>query len=104
MRKYCERCVREKHIWTSIHHPQTMGKLSAFQKGLKGFLFHTVGESLDKKLTDHYISVYVPWYNNGRYHVGIDNYPEVRYSGERDDEWFEKLVEGLKLEEILTPP
>ena len=29
MRKYCEEWLNEKHIWTSVHHPQTMGKLSA---------------------------------------------------------------------------
>lgn len=104
MKEYCEEYIDEKHIWTSIHHPQTMGKLSAFQKGLKGFLFYTVGESQDRKLIDHCISVYLSWYNNGRYHVGIENYPEVRYSGQRDEEWFETLVEGLKLEEILTLP
>ena len=38
IRKYCEEFVRGKHIWTSVHHPQTMGKLSAYQKGLKRFL------------------------------------------------------------------
>jgi hypothetical protein len=36
MEKYCNVL---KHIWTSIHHPQTMGKLSSGQKrGLKRFL------------------------------------------------------------------
>ena len=31
IREYCEKYINEKHIWTSVHHPQTMGKLSAFQ-------------------------------------------------------------------------
>ncbi|MCK4347770.1 MAG: DDE-type integrase/transposase/recombinase, partial [Thermoplasmatales archaeon] len=26
IREYCEKYINEKHIWTSIHHPQTMGK------------------------------------------------------------------------------
>ncbi|MGH9975282.1 MAG: hypothetical protein ACRD8Z_05530, partial [Nitrososphaeraceae archaeon] len=35
IRKYCDQYLTERHIWTSIHHPQTMGKLSNAQKGLK---------------------------------------------------------------------
>jgi len=26
IREYCEKYINEKHIWTTIHHPQTMGK------------------------------------------------------------------------------
>ena len=40
MKKYCKQYLREKHIWTSVHHPQTMGKLSNAQKGLKRFLIY----------------------------------------------------------------
>jgi len=104
MKEYCEKFIDEKHIWASIHHPQTLGKLSAFQKGLKNFLFHTVGMSQDKALIDHNIEVYVDFYNNGRYHTGISGFPEVRYSGKRDEEWFNKLVKGLNLGEVLTLP
>jgi transposase len=102
IREYCDDHINEKHIWTSVHHPQTLGKLSAFQKGLKRFLQHKLGTSRDIHLIDHYIDVYLHWYNNGRHHKGIDNYPEVRYSGKRDEEWYEKLVKELKLEEVLT--
>lgn len=102
IREYCEAHINEKHIWTSVHHPQTMGKLSAFQKGLKRFLHHNLGISRDTHEIDHYIDVYVHWYNNGKYHSAIDTYPEERYSGQRDVEWYDHLVKSLKLEEILV--
>lgn len=102
IRKYCEDHINEKHIWTSVHHPQTMGKLSAFQKGLKRFLHHNLGISRDIHEIDHYIDVYVHWYNNGKYHSAIATYPEERYSGQRDVEWYNHLVKSLKLEEILV--
>ena len=102
IREYCEAHINEKHIWTSVHHPQTMGKLSAFQKGLKRFLYHNLGVSRDIHEIDHYIDVYVHWYNNGKYHSAIDTYPEERYSGYRDLEWYDHLVKSLKLEEILV--
>ena len=102
MRKYCQENINEKHIWASIHHPQTLGKLSAFQKALKAFLFQTVHNSRDKALIDHNIEVFVLWYNNGRFHQGIENYPEVKYSGKRNEDWYNSLVKGLKLEEVLS--
>jgi len=102
IREYCEKYINEKHIWTSIHHPQTMGKLSAFQKGLKRFLHHKLGDSRDIHKIDYYIDVYVHWYNNGKYHSSIDTYPEERYSGQRDIEWYNHLVTSLKLDEILV--
>ena len=102
IREYCEKYINEKHIWTSVHHPQTMGKLSAFQKGLKRFLHHKLGASRDIHKIDYYIEVYVHWYNNGKYHSAIATYPEERYSGQRDLEWYNHLVKSLKLEEILV--
>ncbi|KYK33766.1 MAG: hypothetical protein AYK22_06010 [Thermoplasmatales archaeon SG8-52-3] len=102
IREYCQDHINEKHIWTSIHHPQTMGKLSAFQKGLKRFLYHTLHSSRDIHDIDHYISAYVHWYNNGKYHSAIASYPEERYSGQRDIEWYNHLVTSLKLDEILV--
>ena len=102
IREYCEQHINEKHIWTSVHHPQTMGKLSAFQKGLKRFLHHNLGASRDSHGIDHYTDVYVHWYNNGKYHSTIATYPEERYSGQRDLEWYNHLVTSLKLEEILV--
>ena len=102
IREYCEQHINEKHIWTSIHHPQTMGKLSAFQKGLKRFLHHKIGISQDNTEIDHYIDIYVHWYNNGKYHSTISSYPEERYSGQRDIEWYNRLIKSLKLEDVLV--
>jgi len=102
MRKYCDEFVREKHIWTSAHHPETMGKLSAFQKGLKMFVGFKMKGSRNRRRMDHWIRVYVDWYNNGRYHQGIGARPESRYSGQCDDGWYDRLVKELNLEDVLT--
>jgi len=102
MRRYCDAHVREKHIWTSIHHPQTMGKLSAFQKGLKRFLVHRIPRSTNLAEIQRWTDVYVHWHNNGRLHQGIKGYPEMRYSGHRDEGWFVRLVKALKLEDALA--
>ena len=102
IRKYCEDNINEKHIWTSVHHPQTMGKLSAFQKGLKRFLHHNLGATRKKDDIDRLIDVYIHWYNNGKYHSAISTYPEERYSGQRDADWYNHLVRSLKLEDVLV--
>lgn len=102
MRKYCEEFVKEKHIWTSVHHPQTMGKLSAYQKNLKRFLRHRLGNSRDVREIERNIKIFNLWYNNGRKHRSIQSYPEEKYSGERDEQWYDKLVKMLKLENILA--
>ena len=102
IREYCELCINEKHIWSSIHHPQTLGKLSAYQKGLKRFLRHKLGLSQDRAEIDKWIIVYNDWYNNGRYHFAISMVPEERYSGHRDENWYVRLVKVFKLENVLT--
>ena len=102
IREYCQEYINEKHIWTSINHPQTMGKLSAFQKGLERFLHHKLQTSRNIHEIDYYISVYVHWYNNGKYPSVIESYPEERYSGQRDIEWYNHLVTNLKLNEIIV--
>lgn len=102
IRKYCEEVLNGKHIWSSIHHPQTLGKLSAFQKALKRFLRHQLGGSTKFKEINHWIDVFVVWYNNGKFHSSIKTYPAVRYSGKRDEDWYEKLVREFKLENVLT--
>jgi hypothetical protein len=102
IRRYCERFVRENHIWSSANHPQTLGKLSALQKGLKLFLFHMLGRSRDRAAIQHWIDVYMSWYNNGRFHQGIKGYPEVRYSGQQEEGWFVRLIKAFNLEEVLV--
>jgi len=102
MRKYCEKYLNEKHIWTSVHHPQTMGKLSAYQKALKRFLRHQMRGSRNRTRINYWISVFNGFYNNGRQHSSIGTVPEMRYSGKIDDNWYVKLVKALKLESVLT--
>jgi transposase len=104
MKKYCEEYVSDKHIWTSVHHPQTMGKLSNFQRGLKRFLMHRMGLSTDPEAVDGCIAAYVHWYNNGKKVSTTRCYPEERYSGRRDHRWYARLVKALKLEHILPIP
>lgn len=102
IRKYCDEYLNEEHIWATIHHPETLGKLSAFQKALKRFLRHQLGGSRNRRKINHWIGVFVHWYNNGKYHSSIDTYPEVRYSGQREEYWYSNIVKALKLENVLT--
>ena len=104
MRKYCMSRMTGKHIWSSVHHPQTLGKLSAFQKGLKHFLIHRLGRITDKEAIDECIRIYVDWHNNGLKIRTTKCYPEERYSGRRDPHWYERLVKALKLEWMLPLP
>ncbi|MGH2638042.1 MAG: helix-turn-helix domain-containing protein, partial [Rhabdochlamydiaceae bacterium] len=100
MRKYCEQYLTGKHIWSSIHHPQTLGKLSNFQKGMKSFLRHRLGCERDPNAIDECIKIYTDWYNNGKLVSTTKCYPEERYSGKRDLGWYQRLVKALKLDRI----
>jgi hypothetical protein len=105
MSKYCDQYLTGRHIWTSIHHPQTMGKLSNAQKGLKRFLMHRLGgRCTDHESIDRCILAYTDWYNNGKKISTTKCYPEERYSGQRDDSWYLRFVKALKLERILPVP
>jgi hypothetical protein len=105
MRKYCDQYLTGRHIWTSIHHPQTMGKLSNAQKGLKRFLIHRLGSRCtDHDSIDRCIIAYTDWYNNGKKISTTKCYPEERYSGQREDGWYARFVKALKLERILAVP
>ena len=95
MKKYCDQYLIDKHIWTSVHHPQTMGKLSNFQKGLKRFLRHRLENSIDLYAIDECISIYVDWYNNGKKVSTTGYYPEERYSGKRDTGCYARLIKVL---------
>jgi hypothetical protein len=79
-----------------------MEKHSAFQKGLKRFLYYTLGTSRGESDIDHSIDVYVHWYNNRKYHSVIARYPKKRYLGQRDIEWYMYLVKSFKLEDVLV--
>lgn len=104
MRKYCEQYLTGKHIWSSVHHPQTLGKLSNFQKGMKAFLRHRLGRERDPEAIDECITIYVDWYNNGKMVSTTKCYPEERYSGKRDLGWYQRLVKALKLDCIMPVP
>ena len=104
MKRYCKQYLSEKHIWTWVHHPQTMGKLSNAQKGLKRFLIYRLGWSKDSQSVDESISIYIDWYNNGKKISTTGYYPEERYSGKRDTECYTRLVKALKLDNILPIP
>ena len=105
MKKYCDQYLTGTHIWTSIHHPQTMGKISNAQRGLKRFLIHRLGRSCtDHESIDRCILAYIDWYNNGKKISTTKCYPEERYSGQRDDGWYTRFVKALKLEHILPVP
>src|SRR5205085_5076047 len=101
MRKYCEHYLTERHIWSSIHHPQTLGKLSAFQKGMKRFLRHRLKDGQDTQAIDECISVYLDWYNNGMQVSTTGCYPEGRYSGKRDSGCYARLIKALKLDWMM---
>ena len=104
MNRYCARNITGKHIWSSVHHPQTLGKLSNFQKGMKAFLRHRLGRDRDTDAIDGCIKIYVDWYNNGKKVSTTKSYPEERYCGRRDLHWYERLVTSLKLDKILPLP
>jgi hypothetical protein len=96
MRKYCEDFIKGKHIHASVRHPQTLGKLGAYQKGLKRFLQYKLGDSKNKAIIRPLIKAYNHFYNNGRRHSGIDGIPEDKYSGRRDEKWYIKMMRTLK--------
>ena len=104
MRSYCEGHIMGGHVWSSVHHPQTLGKLSVFQKGLKRFLIHRLGGSTDTGAIDESIRTYLDWYNNGLKVRTTGYRPEERYSGTRDQGWYERLVKALNLERMLPIP
>ena len=104
MKKYCDQYLTDKHIWTSVHHPQTMGKLSNFQKGLKRFLRHRLENNTDLHTIDECISIYVDWYNNGKKVSTTGYYPLKKGTLERDTGCYARLVKVLKLDRILSIP
>ncbi len=97
MRKYCDEHLNENHIWSSPHHPQTLGKLSAHQKNMKRFLIHRLGRSQDKKAIDEMVEIYSDFANNCRVNSRTKCIPEQRYSGNIDKTSVLWFLEKLKL-------
>ncbi|MDG7013001.1 MAG: hypothetical protein JRN46_02075 [Nitrososphaerota archaeon] len=52
LRRYSECGITGKGIWSLVHHHQTLGKLSIFQKGLKAFLINRLGRSTGRGSVD----------------------------------------------------
>jgi hypothetical protein len=63
---YLRRHVLKDHIHASICHPQTLGKLSAYQKGLKNFLRYKLKDLCNRLLAKVLLKAYNLFYNNGR--------------------------------------
>jgi len=94
--KYLNDHVRESHIRSSISHPQTLGKMSAYQKGLKGFLGYKLGDCCNRFLIKPLIKAYNLFYNNGRRNRIAKGIPAEKYSGRKDGNWFPKMMRILK--------
>ncbi|MDG6929124.1 MAG: hypothetical protein JRN29_03630 [Nitrososphaerota archaeon] len=96
MRRYCESSITGRHVWSSIHHPQTPVQLpegaeevpdaqAREEQGREGGgRLHRGLPSLVQSRQD-----------------GVHDRTEQRYSGGRDPEWYRKLVAALKLESVL---
>jgi transposase len=103
MRRYCEEHVKKKHIHAAVRHPQTMGKLSRYQRSLKGFLRYHLRESRNRQWMTKLIKLFNLFYNNGRRHTATEKYPEEHYSGKKSEKWVDRFIKFFKLEEVLTP-
>jgi transposase InsO family protein len=103
MREYRSRHIAGRHIHITIRHPQTLGKLSAYQKHLKRFLDWTLGETRDKTAIEERVQTYNLWYNNGRPHSAIGGYPEEVYSGMRNKNWFDKFIKRMRCWRCISP-
>jgi len=88
--------VLKDHIHASAYHPETLGKISRYQCGLKDFLGYKLGDSCDRFLIRPFIKAYNLFYNNGRRHRIANGIPAELYSGKRDENWFGKMMRILK--------
>ena len=101
---YREGHVRKKHIHCSVRHPETLGKLSAYQKGLKKFVKHHLGGSRNRARMAKLIDIYNLYVNNAKQHSSTGKVPEEAYSGIKTQTWFFRLVREFGLEEVLFEP
>jgi hypothetical protein len=93
---YLKEHVLKDHIHASAYHPETLGKISRYQNGLKNFLRYKLGASCDRFLIRPLIKAYNLFYNNGRRHRIIKEVPAEIYSGKKDENWFGKMMRILK--------
>jgi len=93
---YLKDHILKNHIHASIRHPQTLGKISAYQKGLKLFLRYKLGNSCNRTIVKILLKAYNLFYNNGQRHRIARGIPSEIYSGKRDENWFNKMMRILK--------
>jgi len=93
---YLKKHVLKEHIHASVGHPQTLGKISAYQKGLKKFLKYRLGDCCDRVFIRPFIKAYNLFYNNGRRNRMTEEIPAEIYSGKKDVNWFGKMMRILK--------
>jgi len=96
LRSYLKKHVLKDHIHASVYHPETLGKISRYQCGLKDFLGYKLGDSCDRFLIRPLIKVYNLFYNNGRRNRMTEEIPAEIYSGKKDVNWFGKMMQILK--------
>lgn len=103
MKRYCKHHVKKRHIHAGVRHPQTMGKLSRYQRSMKEFLRYHLGVSRNRQRMAKLIKLFNMFYNNGKRHTSTEKYPEEHYSGQRNEKWFDKFIKYFKLQEVISP-
>ena len=93
---YRKKHVLKEHIHASAYHPETLGKISRYQCGLKDFLRYKLGDSCTRLLIRPLIKAYNLFYNNGRRNRITKGIPSEIYSGKKDKNWFGKMMRILK--------
>jgi hypothetical protein len=93
---YLKDRVLKNHIRASIRHPQTLGKISAYQNGMKRFPRYKLGDSCNRMLVNILLKAYNLFYNNGRRHRIAKGIPSRIYSRKREENWFNKMMRILK--------
>lgn len=87
-----------KHIWASLHHPQTLGKISRAQKELKAIL-KTSGYSSREDL-ERKTQAFLEFENHCVNRITLQT-PYERFGVPPNSSWFEGFVEAFKLQDIL---
>jgi len=87
-----------KHIWASVHHPQTLGKISRAQKELKAALRasgYSSREDLERKTR-----AFLEFENHCVNRITLQT-PYERFGVPPDGSWLEEFAEAFKLQDIL---
>ena len=95
--EYCREIAKCRHIWASVHHPQTLGKLGRYQNGLKVFLSKQLYNTANRERIAYFIRIYNKFYNNGRVNSTTKKIPEEMYSGKVEPDWLNVIVRAFNL-------